>query len=1202
MLTAKPAPPTARSGRIVLTLLFMLLTTASAWADVIVNITGNGTVTLNGNAVTSGTYQIDGNYSITFTPASGYVLQSVSWRTRPNGFTDITQSVKDNNGVHASSSNMMTDREYNVIFSELGAAITYALTSQISGSGTMTFSVGTQQNVTSAEEGAQVDITLSAPGNGKYWELSSQQVTTITQDDATHFHFTMPATAVTVSATLQTIIQTFYQIFDNSTNGHVAVSGGDSNGLFYGGETVTLTPTPDTGYEYVANSLTATNQHTSASIDLTDNDNGTWSFQMPTSNVNVSATFTPINYTVHFDTNGGSGTMNDQAFTYNSAQNLTANTFTREGYVFLGWSTTPSGNVAYTDGQSVSNLTDTKGVTVTLYAQWTNSYTVHFDANGGTGTMADQGIERNAATNLSPCTFTNIGLIFGGWSTEANGSVVYADGASVTNLAAAGQTITLYAKWIYGYTIHFDANGGTGTMADQGIPMNAYTNLRANTFTRPGYVFAGWSTTADGTGNSYADGASVTNLAAAGQTITLYAQWMNATQYTVHFDPNKTNGGTGTMAYQVIERDVATALSACTFTNSLGLIFGGWSTTANGSVEYADGASVTNLAAAGQSITLYAKWVYGYTVHFDANGGTGTMADQVFTIVEAKALTANTFTREGYVFIGWSTTPSGNVVYTDGQTVSKLAGNGQTITLYAQWVDTYTVHFDKNDDIFASGTMADQTFHFGETKQLSKCTFTGLGGYTFLGWSTSANGSVEYTDEQSVCDLTTTKTDITLYAQWQAPVIALSHIVHFDANGGTGTMSDQEYSNTQWANLNTNTFTRDGYTFTGWNTAADGSGDTYTNQQNIHPSSDMTLYAQWSLNTSTHYAVHFNANGGTGTMYDQAIAAGASADLTANAFTREGYTFTGWSTQANGTIVYLDGENVSHLALAGQTANLYAQWNKGAMTIAKEQGEIVVTLDGDSNEPFEITSNIVADRVILRRKFVAGVPTTICLPFAFSKANFDNETFSTLNYVDENQETHQLVAHMTAVNDLQANTPYYFEPSESTATPANENYTEIEFDNVTIVAGNAGSSTTGGWTIVGNYDRVKWTTNTADPLYSSKHAAELGRAYGYAKKTKTVGGVTYQEGQFVKLGDGAHTRAFRAYMLAPATNNSPGLNDLPDTIDVVWHNDDATGVTSMSDGRRQMSDVWYDLSGRKLSQKPTLKGIYIHGAHKVVIK
>ena len=308
---------------------------------------------------------------------------------------------------------------------------------------------------------------------------------------------------------------------------------------------------------------------------------------------------------------------------------------------------------------------------------------------------------------------------------------------------------------------------------------------------------------------------------------------------------------------------------------------------------------------------------------------------------------------------------------------------------------------------------------------------------------------------------------------------------------------------------------------------------------------------------------------------------------------------------------YLIGESVHDYTLSAQPASVTADItvkvvNYGAMTISEDQDGIVATLDGDSNEPFAITNNILAKKVYFRRKFVAGVPTTICLPFDFSNANFDHETFGTLQNVDENKETHQLVAHMTPVTELQANTPYYFEPTETTA-PANQDYTEIVFDNVTIVAGNAGSSTTGDWTIVGNYDRVKWTTDTTDPLYSSTHAAELGRAYGYAKKTKTVDGVTYQEGQFVKLGDGAHTRAFRAYMLAPATTDSPDL--LPDAIDVVWHNDDGTtslnpdfSLTPGLSPKGEESDYWYTLDGRKLAGKPTTNGLYIHNGRKVVIK
>lgn len=81
-------------------------------------------------------------------------------------------------------------------------------------------------------------------------------------------------------------------------------------------------------------------------------------------------------YTVSFDANGGSGTMADQTFRSNEAQTLTSNSFTLEGYAFIGWSTTPDGVVAYTNGQSVSNLTATSGGTVTLYAKWKPVFSV----------------------------------------------------------------------------------------------------------------------------------------------------------------------------------------------------------------------------------------------------------------------------------------------------------------------------------------------------------------------------------------------------------------------------------------------------------------------------------------------------------------------------------------------------------------------------------------------------------------------------------------------------------------------------------------------------------------------------------------------------------------------------------------------------------------------------------------------------------
>ena len=118
--------------------------------------------------------------------------------------------------------------------------------------------------------------------------------------------------------------------------------------------------------------------------------------------------------------------------------------------------------------------------------------------------------------------------------------------------------------------------------------------------------------------------------------------------------------------------------------------------------------------------------------------------------------------------------------------------------------------------------------------------------------------------------------------------------------------------------LSTNTFTRDGFTFAGWTTAADGTGGSYAPGANYGFASDATFYAQW---TAITYSVTFNANGGTGTMSSQVAA--VTTALSTNAFIRDGFTFAGWNTAINGSgVSYSPGAGYS---FAGD-ATLYAQW------------------------------------------------------------------------------------------------------------------------------------------------------------------------------------------------------------------------------------------------------------------------------------
>ena len=160
-----------------------------------------------------------------------------------------------------------------------------------------------------------------------------------------------------------------------------------------------------------------------------------------------------------------------------------------------------------------------------------DSYTLHFDPNGGTGMMIDQVVKMGKNTTIKSNEFTKADNSFGGWNTRADGTgTSYPNSYSITSdLGNNGDVITLYAQWIApaDYNVHFDPNGGTGTMDDQTFAVDGSAKpLSPNQFTRTNYVFRGWNTKADGTGTHYDDEEAVNNLSTTdGDVVTLYADW-----------------------------------------------------------------------------------------------------------------------------------------------------------------------------------------------------------------------------------------------------------------------------------------------------------------------------------------------------------------------------------------------------------------------------------------------------------------------------------------------------------------------------------------------------------------------------------------------------------------------------------------------------------------------------------------------------
>lgn len=189
----------------------------------------------------------------------------------------------------------------------------------------------------------------------------------------------------------------------------------------------------------------------------------------------------------------------------------------RTNYSFAGWYLDP-------DMKEKAELNGVIKEQITLYAGWIfEGYPITYKLYGGSMTDAKKRYkpEDSAFTIPNP---TRKGYTFTGW-TGANGDTPETD-VTIEPSEMDGD-IVFYAHWTTNhYTIHFDPNGGTGTMGDMDAEVTNRFYLNANKFSKTGYYFAGWNTKADGTGASYLNNAAVRDLSFdSGDVVTLYAQW-----------------------------------------------------------------------------------------------------------------------------------------------------------------------------------------------------------------------------------------------------------------------------------------------------------------------------------------------------------------------------------------------------------------------------------------------------------------------------------------------------------------------------------------------------------------------------------------------------------------------------------------------------------------------------------------------------
>lgn len=497
------------------------------------------------------------------------------------------------------------------------------------------------------------------------------------------------------------------------------------------------------------------------------------------------------------------------------------------------------------------------------------------------------------------------------------------------------------------YIVSYNGNGATtGAMANQTVTYDQTFNLTANAYQRDGYRLTGWNTSPDGSGQSFSDGQAVLNLTATDSgVVTLYAQWTPIT-YTIHFDGN--GATSGNTPDQNATFNSGSYLNINGFKKQYDISYDG-----NGGIseKIKDTANAT-FNGWQDNNTMYYKGMYFNYFGFDAPYYINKYSDVRSIWGYNKYATLEHWYTNSIAYGTENRQSAQNFKIDDymryGGSDLQAAFGTNRLAYVAHWMSNgiyegrkgvATVDMDTSDLYPNQAWVANLASRQGEKITLTADWTPGSvilptatrTGYQFAGWYTSANGGTFIGNAGA--KYTPTSNGGTLYAHWTAN----DYQIAFDGNGATfGKMENQKAKYDMPITLNPNEFERTGYTFSGWNTAPDGTGQSYADEQEVknlttEKEGIVTLYAQWRAN---NYIIHFDGNGATdGAMEDIQAAYDQEIALPPNQFVRiteQGESvFNGWNRDsAVYETEFAEQDTVKNLTSEdGATVTLYAIWD-----------------------------------------------------------------------------------------------------------------------------------------------------------------------------------------------------------------------------------------------------------------------------------
>ncbi len=441
--------------------------------------------------------------------------------------------------------------------------------------------------------------------------------------------------------------------------------------------------------------------------------------------------------TITYDPGNGSGTATSVDVIpgeYTPVKDPGELFFARDNHHFFGWTTT--GGFSFPSYHPLGIPGDQWYRDTTLYAVW--SWNITYNANGGFGSRP--GFHVLAGTDITVLDADSLGITraghtFTGWNTQPDGS---GKAYAAEDLAQDDNgNITLYAQWKWDgqtrVTITYHSNWGSATKAYAVNAGTQHTTLDQTTaeaegVSRYGYNLLGWSKTRTG-GVDVGTGTSIT----VDENLNLYAFWQydRRTRVTLAYKANGGIGGRdkkdmfpGTQQTVVSPGDIGISRSSYTFR--------GWSTAADGDIKYDGGEKIT----VDVDTTLYAIW--DNTIAYDANGGSGAVADPSSPYTSGKQVTvlSNGFTPpDGKVFGSWNTRADGSGTrYAPGVPFAIT----EHTTLYAIWANTVT--YDANG---GTGVTADPLSPYADGARVTVLPnrFSAPSGKAFVSWNTKPDGT-----------------------------------------------------------------------------------------------------------------------------------------------------------------------------------------------------------------------------------------------------------------------------------------------------------------------------------------------------------------------------------------------------------------------------------------------------------------------------